>query len=74
MPEILIIYLVFANLDGGQRDIKQTPPHPRGNFFYKICLQNSYTRVTLYLELPKYKNLQIDFLFEKKNLDPRMKI
>lgn len=73
MPEILIIYLVFANLDGGQRDIKPNPPpttsHPRGMFF----LEYSYTKVTMYLELPDYKNLQKDFL-SQKNLDPRMKI
>lgn len=70
MPEILIIYLVFANLDWGQMDVKPTPPpHPRWIFF----LQNSYTKVTVYLELPEYKNLQKDFL-SQKNLDPRMKI
>lgn len=67
MPEILIIYLVFANLDWGQMDVK--PTHVEFFFF----LQNSYTKVTVYLELPEYKNLQKDFL-SQKNLDPRMKI
>lgn len=46
------------------------PPPTHVEFFF---LQNSYTKVTVYLELPEYKNLQKDFL-SQKNLDPRMKI